>query len=76
LLDTSAVIALGDLDPADLPGLCLISAITLAELSAGPLVAADPGKQAIRQARLQQAEQDFAHISRLDVQALTTTAGL
>jgi len=59
LLDTSVVIALGDLAPADLPDLCLISAVTLAELSAGPLIAADPAERSVRQARLQQAERDF-----------------
>ena len=59
ILDTSVVIALGEVDPASLPNLCLISAITLAELSAGPLVAKDSTEQAARQARLQQAEQDF-----------------
>ncbi|MDR0847858.1 MAG: type II toxin-antitoxin system VapC family toxin [Propionibacteriaceae bacterium] len=59
LLDTSVVIALETLDPDDLPDLCLISAITLAELSAGPLVASDPQERATRQARLQQTERDF-----------------
>ena len=59
LLDTSVVISLGDLEPTDLPELCLISAVTLAELSAGPLVTTDPQEQAARQARLQQAEKDF-----------------
>jgi len=34
LLDTSVLIALGDRDPEDLPQLCLMSAVTLAELSA------------------------------------------
>ena len=59
LLDTSVLIALGDLDPAGLPEECLISAVTLAELSAGPLVTSDPREGAARQARLQQAEADF-----------------
>ncbi len=40
LLDTSTVILLGQIeDPADLPGESLVSAVTLAELSAGPHVA-------------------------------------
>jgi len=34
-------------------------AVTLAELSVGPLVASDPGERAARQLRLQQAEADF-----------------
>ena len=59
LLDTSAIIALGSISPVDLPETCLISAVTLAELSAGPLVTQDPAEQAARQARLQQTEQDF-----------------
>jgi tRNA(fMet)-specific endonuclease VapC len=60
LLDTSAVIALSLIDdPAALPEEPLISAITLAELSVGPLVARDQRQRAARQARLQQAEADF-----------------
>jgi tRNA(fMet)-specific endonuclease VapC len=60
LLDTSAVIALSLIDdPAALPEQPLISAITLAELSVGPLVARDQRARAARQARLQQAEADF-----------------
>ena len=37
----------------------MITAVTLAELSVGPLVATNPQEQAIRQMRLQQAEADF-----------------
>jgi predicted nucleic acid-binding protein len=37
----------------------MITAVTLAELSVGPLVASNPEEQAIRQLRLQQAEADF-----------------
>jgi tRNA(fMet)-specific endonuclease VapC len=60
LLDTSTVILLPRLrDPAVLPDRPLISAITLAELSVGPLIAADDGQRAIRQAHVQQAEADF-----------------
>jgi tRNA(fMet)-specific endonuclease VapC len=59
LLDTSAVIDLADLDADALPGECLISAITLAELSAGTLVATNARERAARQAHLQQAEADF-----------------
>ena len=60
LLDTSAVLALPRLDdPALLPDVALISAITLAELSVGPLVANDDAEQARRLAQVQQAEADF-----------------
>jgi hypothetical protein len=59
LLDTSAVIDLADLDASALPEECLISAITLAELSVGALVATNARQRAARQAHLQQAEADF-----------------
>jgi predicted nucleic acid-binding protein len=61
ILDTSAVIALARItDPAALPQEPLITAVTLAELSVGPLVARDEHERAARQAHLQQAEADFA----------------
>ncbi len=59
VLDTSAVIALGNLDPSSLPTEPLITAITLAELTVGPLVATSAAERAARQAHLQQAEADF-----------------
>ncbi len=60
LLDTSTVILLPRLrDPAVLPDRPLISAITLAELSVGPLVAIDDTERALRLAHVQQAEADF-----------------
>jgi tRNA(fMet)-specific endonuclease VapC len=60
VLDTSTVIRLGQIDdPALLPAEPLITAVTLAELSVGPLVATDEGERAARQAHLQQAESDF-----------------
>lgn len=60
ILDTSTVIAMAQItDPAALPGEPLITAVTLAELSAGPLVARDDRERAARQAHLQQAEADF-----------------
>jgi len=60
LLDTSAVLALrGVRDTALLPDVALISAVTLAELSVGPLVASDDAERARRQAQVQQAEADF-----------------
>jgi tRNA(fMet)-specific endonuclease VapC len=60
LLDTSALLALGRLpDASSLPEVPLISAITLAELSVGPLVATEEGERARRLAHVQQAEADF-----------------
>ena len=60
LLDTSTLILLERIDdPLSLPSQPVITAITLAELSVGPLVAADAPERATRQARLQQAEADF-----------------
>ncbi len=59
ILDTSALLELGHLDPAQLPVEPLITTITLAELSVGPLVARDDVERAARQAHLQQAEADF-----------------
>jgi tRNA(fMet)-specific endonuclease VapC len=60
ILDTSTVILLPRLsDPSVLPADPLITAITLAELSVGPLVAADEQERAARQAHVQQAEADF-----------------
>ncbi len=60
LLDTSTVILLPRIrDPEVLPTEPLISAITLAELSVGPLVATSETERAARQAHLQQAEADF-----------------
>lgn len=62
LLDTSTVILLGGLDPAELPDEPAISAITLAELSVGPLAADTESERQARQAHLQQAESDFEPI--------------
>lgn len=60
LLDTSTLILLPLLREATaLPVEPLISTITLAELSVGPLVARTEPERAARQAHLQQAEADF-----------------
>ena len=60
MLDTSTVILLSRLhDATSLPTEPLITAVTLAELSVGPLVAADDQQRSARQAHLQQAEADF-----------------
>ena len=60
MLGTSAVIRLGRFTDATVqPNEPLITAVTLAELSVGPLVAHDERERAARQAHLQQAEADF-----------------
>lgn len=59
ILDTSTLILLERLSDRELPDEPLITAITLAELSVGPLVATEDAERAARQARLQQAEADF-----------------
>lgn len=60
ILDTSTVILLRRVtDARTLPSEPLITAVTLAELSVGPLVADDEREREARQAHLQQAETDF-----------------
>ena len=60
LHDTSVVVSLGGrADALDLPARSFISAITLAELSVGPLVARTEPDRIARQAVLQQVEADF-----------------
>ena len=60
VLDTSTVIMLSKItDPTVLPSEPLITTITLAELSVGPLVATTDFERAARQAHVQQAEADF-----------------
>jgi tRNA(fMet)-specific endonuclease VapC len=60
ILDTSTVILLPRLtDAGTLPTEPLITTMTLAELSVGPLVTEDDQERAARQAHLQQAETDF-----------------
>lgn len=53
------VIDLGRVDPAVLPSEVAISAVTLAELAAGPHATADPDERARRQDRLQRTEATF-----------------
>lgn len=60
VLDTSTVILLSEItDATQLPAEPLITAVTLAELTVGPLVAKEETTRAARQAHLQQAESDF-----------------
>ena len=59
LIDTSVVIDLEQIDPSSLPLELAISAVTLAELAAGPHATADPAERARRQDRLQRVEATF-----------------
>lgn len=60
VLDTSTLILLGRVaETHDLPQEPLITAVTLAELTVGPLVARSDEERAARQAHLQQAEAAF-----------------
>lgn len=59
LIDTSVVIDLDDVDPATLSSEIAVSAISMAELAAGPHATSDPGERARRQDRLQRAEAAF-----------------
>jgi predicted nucleic acid-binding protein len=59
LIDTSVVIDLPDVDTERLPMEIAISAITLAELAAGPHATTDPAERAKRQDRLQRTEATF-----------------
>lgn len=76
VLDTSTVILLGQLrDASQLPTEPVITTVTLAELSVGPLVADDPTVRAARQAHLQQAEADFEPLAFGQVAASLRRAG-
>ena len=59
LIDTSVVIDLELIEPADLPVELAVSAVTMAELAAGPHATTDPAERARRQDRLQRAEATF-----------------
>lgn len=59
LLDTNVLILRRHIDPAELPDLVAISAITLAELSAGPHHTDDPVERARRLDVLQRTEAEF-----------------
>ena len=62
LIDTSVVIAIEQVAKDTLPGELAVSAITLAELAAGPHATNDPAERARRQDRLQQTEATFEPI--------------
>jgi predicted nucleic acid-binding protein len=59
VIDTSVVVDLDRLDPAHLPEEITISAVTLAELSAGPHATSEDDERARRQDRLQRTEATF-----------------
>jgi predicted nucleic acid-binding protein len=62
LLDTSVVIDLDRIDLEHLPLTVAVSAITMAELAAGPAATQDLAERARRQDRLQRAEAAFEPI--------------
>lgn len=62
LLDTSVVIDLDLIDPDALPLTVGVTAITMAELAAGPAATQDSAERARRQDRLQRAEAAFEAI--------------
>jgi predicted nucleic acid-binding protein len=59
VLDTSVIIDLDQLDPLQLPISVAVSALTIAELAAGPHATADPDERGRRQDRLQRTEATF-----------------
>jgi len=59
LIDTSVVIDLGQIESSALPEQLAVSAITMAELAAGPHATDDAAERARRQDRLQRAEATF-----------------
>lgn len=59
LIDTSVLISLERIDPHGLPDQLAVSAITLAELAAGPHATTEIAERARRQQRLQLAEATF-----------------
>jgi predicted nucleic acid-binding protein len=59
ILDTSVLIDLEHIDPSLLPVEVAVSAVTMAELAAGPHATTDPEERARRQDRLQRAEAAF-----------------
>ena len=59
LIDTSVIIDLEQIEQADLPRELAVSAVTMAELAAGPHATAEPAERARRQDRLQRAEATF-----------------
>ncbi len=63
VLDTSVIIDLDALDPLQLPISVAVSALTIAELAAGPHATDDPDERGRRQDRLQRTEATFDPLS-------------
>jgi hypothetical protein len=59
MIDTSVVIDLERINPGSLPVEVAVSAVTFAELAAGPHATDDPDERGRRQDRLQRAEAAF-----------------
>jgi predicted nucleic acid-binding protein len=59
IIDTSVVIDLERISPEELPAEVAVSAVTVAELAAGPHATSDPAERARRQDRLQRTEATF-----------------
>lgn len=59
VLDTSVIIDMDSIDASKLPTEVAVSALTMAELAAGPHATADADERARRQDRLQRAEAAF-----------------
>jgi predicted nucleic acid-binding protein len=68
LLDTSVIIDLDRITAEALPEQVAVSAVSMAELAAGPVAASDPAERARRQDRLQRAEAAFDPLP-LDIEA-------
>lgn len=75
VLDTSTVVVADRLAPETLPDEPLITAITLAELSVGPLVSNDETERTRRQMLLQSVEATFEPLP-FDVSAARAFAGV
>lgn len=76
LLDTSAVLLLPRIaDPQHIPAEPLITAMTLAELSVGPLVVDSERERASRQLQVQEVEADFVPLP-FDAAAARAFAGV
>jgi len=75
VVDTSTLVLIDRLDPELLPAEPIITAVTLAELSVGPLVTSDEEERVARQLRVQQAEACFEPLA-FDAQAARSFGGV
>ncbi|GAA4385221.1 type II toxin-antitoxin system VapC family toxin [Tsukamurella soli] len=72
VLDTSTVLRLDELTTPDLPDESVITTITLAELTVGPLVATDDETRSARQLQVQNAESVYGDPLPFDAAAART----